>query len=256
MAREESSSAPESVPAEHSSPDAPTMTTSKPKSSAVLAVLALILGAVALIFALIPFVVFAAPLFGLSGLILAIIALVKKSGPVAVRILALVVSVIAAPLAIVGILGTVALVPPTLDSAVVENEVENKILENYAMTATVKCPEEMSGWPGDTFECDVTAQSGNTGSVLITINEDDTWSVNIENSNFFTVLDVADVQNQITTDIWNDYGVEFAVTCPTDMFGGVDTIFTCDATYEGQTVAVEVKITGGSSEDWVWHEVG
>lgn len=226
------------------------------KKSGVIAVLALIFGAVAVIFALIPFVVFVAPFFGLTALILAIVALVKKSGHLAVRIISLVLAVIAAPLAAIGLFGTFLFVPPTLDGKVVSTEVETKLYENYATTATVECDDTMSGWPGTTFECPVTAKSGNVGSVLITMEDGGEWSVNIEDPAFFTILSTEDVQDAVASEIYNNYGVGTYVTCPEEMFGGIDTYFTCSVEADdGSTGEVEITITGGSSDDWVWELV-
>lgn len=246
----------EATPAETAAPAA-TATAAAPakKSGSALAVIAIVLAALAAILALIPFVVFVAPVVGLAALIISIIALVKKSGHVAVRIIALVLAVIAAPLAAIGIIGTVALVPPTLDGKAVSSEVEAIIADNYSMGSTVECADEMSGWPGDTFECSVTAQSGNTGSVLITMEEGGEWSVNIDNPDFLTFLSQDEVQDYVAEDIWYDYEVSVAVTCPEEMVGGVDTVFICEVTDGVNVGEVEVKITGGTSEDWVWRSL-
>lgn len=226
------------------------------KKSGTIAILALVFGAVAVIFALIPFVVFVAPLFGLAALILAIIALTKKSGHIAVRVLSLILAVIAAPLAIIGLVGTFLVVPPSLDGRAVASEIETKILENYAMSATVECDDTLSGFTGDTFECSVIAQSGNVGSVLVTLEDGGEWSVNIEDPGFFTILSRDEVEATIENEIFNEYSEYVDVICPENMFGGIDTKLYCEATDGTNTGEIELTITGGSSDDWVWELIG
>jgi hypothetical protein len=68
----------------------------------------------------------------------------------------------------------------TLDTALVEQEIETGILEQSGIQTSVDCPSLMQGQPGDTRNCVATAIDGSVARVVVTIesvNGDITWFV-------------------------------------------------------------------------------
>lgn len=151
--------------------------------SSGLAKIALILAIAAIVTAVIPFVVFVSPPIILAAIIVSIIALVKKAGTSGLRITSLILSIVAFPISIIMFFVSIFLMVPsvdgvTLDAAEVESTVTAGIEQEFGVTALVDCPDVMFGSEGSTFECSATDESGESRTVIITI-EADAWYWNI-----------------------------------------------------------------------------
>lgn len=67
-----------------------------------------------------------------------------------------------------------------LDVTLVEQEIENGVLDQAGVSATVDCPDTMQGKPGETRNCIVTASDGTILKAVVTIessNGDITWEI-------------------------------------------------------------------------------
>jgi hypothetical protein len=68
----------------------------------------------------------------------------------------------------------------TLDSALLEETIENGILEQMELYVTAECPDSLGGQPGDVRQCMVTDEFGTNAFVDITIQNyegDITWEL-------------------------------------------------------------------------------
>jgi hypothetical protein len=137
----------------------------------------------ALVLALIPFATFGSGLFILAGLVLSIVALAKARGAKGAAVTALILSLVAVPVAItmsIVSFGLIAVADSTLNSALIEQQIASAISEELGIDSTVICPDSMTGPIGAAFECQATDMNGDSVIVDVTISDsigDVTWEI-------------------------------------------------------------------------------
>jgi len=128
---------------------------------------------------------------------------------------------------------------PTVDT--IEQAVQEGLAEQLGGAWTVTCPDSMEVQAGLTANCSATSDGGETVEVNITQNDDQgniSWEVPSDN------LDVANLEDLVATQLAEQVGGEWTVTCPEDVPLEQGLTTDCEATSaDGQSGTITVTQT-------------
>ena len=129
----------------------------------------------------------------------------------------------------------------TINVDQLEQKVQDGLAEQLGGTWTVTCPDSMEVQAGLTTDCMATSDAGQTVDVNITQDDDQgnvTWEVPSDN------LDVAKLQDTVASQLNEQVGGDWTVTCPEDIPMQQGLTANCEATSaDGQSVMINVTQT-------------
>lgn len=134
----------------------------------------------------------------------------------------------------------------TVDTAAVENGIEQQLSTTQAKVTAAACPKEVSVKRGSTFKCSVTWSNGATGKVEVTQ----------EGANRYTYKPVSGsvkvpgstVEKSLDAQLAKEGAPDAQANCPDTIIVKVGTTVTCDLNTAGGATAGTVTFTFSSDE--------
>lgn len=133
---------------------------------------------------------------------------------------------------------------PTLNTGVIQRAIAGSILAQHHLQTTVVCPSHISRKAGVRFVCSADLNVGSYPvAVTVTNNQ---GHVVYQNGQSLVAVDIAKVEQAISSSLHQQKGIAATVTCPAEVLQQEGLTFTCSAALPGGKRVFTVTQVDGS----------